>query len=477
MAKYVNMETSIETYDTEITKAGEFYTAMGTQESYFNEGLSSIGDYVTTSGGLMGSWAADDVQTKFQDFITNDVTKTKEDISSNLSGGSFLSLKNTVKQVKTDLTNCKAAKKAYDDAVLDYKAEKEKYESLPAEVPKDYHGNYQPSGTQPNPAKAAAKDLMDAAEATMKTCKQTLANKVNTTNTHFTELTQFVYNGAATAGSNGNGGAQTPGTTEPAETQEPTVREGDIVKIGDKAYVFMGQLENGTLLYKDPNNGRIYYQVAGSTELVKSNGTAETFLSGAYGVNVEGEVYYNGDQKREATFTDGEAPFEFVTSGQENPLDSANRQNNEETPSQAAQPEVDAVSAASPTAENAGESSAPAPSVTVAYGDTVRVGDYSATYVGTTDKGINLFQDPNNGWVYYQMPDGEVRKSNADYTHFINYGANIDGDVVYPGDTTHSAVYTDGNDAHFSIVSQSGEEAYDPYTFEPGSDSNEGENA
>ena len=223
MAKSVNMETTAATYDTEITKAGEFYDAMGTQESYFNEGLSSIGDYVTTSGGLMGSWAADDVQTKFQDFITNDVTKTKEDISSNLSGGSFLSLKNTVNQVKNDLTECKDAKQKYDAALKAVDSAQKAYNDAQQATARASAENKEAAKDY----ESAKKTALDEANAAAKTAKSTLASKVNTTNTHFTELTQFVYNGAGPAGSNGNGGAETPAppTTSEPETAEPDTTE------------------------------------------------------------------------------------------------------------------------------------------------------------------------------------------------------------------------------------------------------------
>ena len=215
--KNVNIATTIATYDTEITKAGEFYDAMGTQEGYFNEGLSLIGDYTTTAGGLMGSWAADDVQTKFQDFITNDVTKTKEDISSNLSGGSFLSLKNTVNQVKNDLTNCKDAKQKYEDALKAVDSAQSAYNSAQIATARASEEN-----------KAAAKSYerskktdLDNANADASSKKTILLNRIDTTNTHFTELTQFVYNGAGPAGSSGNGG-QTPApqTTSEPETQQ-----------------------------------------------------------------------------------------------------------------------------------------------------------------------------------------------------------------------------------------------------------------
>ena len=315
MAKSVNMETTAATYDTEITKAGEFYDAMGTQEGYFNEGLSLIGDYTTTAGGLMGSWAADDVQTKFQDFITNDVTKTKEDISSNLSGGSFLSLKNTVNQVKNDLTECKDAKQKYDAALKAVDSAQKAYNDAQQATARASAENKEAAKDY----ESAKKTALDEANAAAKTAKSTLASKVNTTNTHFTELTQFVYNGAGPAGSNGGStGGQNPA---PPTTAEPEA-EGPY-----QAYEGPndpnGVLQQTTYEITDPSTG----ETITMTLLVNTETGSTAWGNDELGyfvscISANGEIYSGmTDGKARDSGLDGAAGL--LTDGHENHPDSS----------------------------------------------------------------------------------------------------------------------------------------------------------
>ena len=73
--------------------------------------------------------------------------------------------------------------------------------------------------------------------------------------------------------------------------------------------------------------------------------------------------------------------------------------------------------------------------------------------------------------MYYENGDGKMKKSNGDYDWYVNNGINVNGEVVYPGDTSNSVTYENGADAPFEPVASGGESAYSTYNH-TSSDSN-----
>ena len=65
--------------------------------------------------------------------------------------------------------------------------------------------------------------------------------------------------------------------------------------------------------------------------------------------------------------------------------------------------------------------------------------------------------------MYYQNENGQMTGSNADYDGFINYGMNVNGQVVTPGEVSNSVNYQNGDDAPFENVASGGDSAYSTY--------------
>ena len=484
MAKTVNVNSVFSTVLSELQSLkGQLEPLQGKYEA----GMSAIGG-VTVN---FGTWS-DDASTKFQAYYSDTLNPGINSIDSDVSGGGFQSLLSTTDSLIASISTCNTLQ-------TDIKVTKKEMQTTPKTVRvktgtkkvannPDWRPSYQGGSntdtgfhyedvyeTQANPDYTALEEALAQFE-------EDLEAEVENANSLFATLASISFSGS-TGGGTGGGAAGTPATEgtptptssgddggsegEDAPTEPITVENGDMVKVGDDAVVFVGTLEDGTCLYKDPGtSGRLYYQDADGN-LHETNATYDWFQNN--GANVNGEVVYPGDVTREATF-DGDAPFEFVSAGDANPLDqSPSAEEDAPRTPKAAPEESSETPDAGDTPPEPTAAPEPAPvetaaPVTVVAGDTVQIGDYSAVYVCTAEDGTNLFQDPNTSWIYYQTPDGEMHKSNCDYEWFLNNGANVNGNVLYYGDTKRSIQYENGNDVPFDVIEATGDEPYDPYT-------------
>ena len=247
MAKTVSKETTESAFGTEKDNMQGCYDAIDSCGKGFDKALAKMeGDLTTAQGGIAG-WAADDVQVKLDDFLTEEMSPFLTAIKTDISGGSFLSLKNTAKQLITDLDNCKKAKKAWEDA-------KTTLSKTPKTIKerKANNANWAPSyqgGQNPNNAdygfheEEKANPDYATAEKAAKDAERTLENYCQTANNHFSELTQFTFKKPNPAG--GSGGTGTGGGNQtPPANPEPPADEGDGSGAGDNPN-FMGDVPEG----------------------------------------------------------------------------------------------------------------------------------------------------------------------------------------------------------------------------------------
>lgn len=225
MAKTVSKETTESAFGTEKDNMQGCYDAIDSCGKGFDKALTKMeGDLRTAQGGIAG-WAADDVQVKLDDFLAEDMSPFLTAIKTDISGGSFLSLKNTAKQLITDLDNCKKAKKAWEDA-------KTTLSKTPKTIKerKANNTNWAPSyqgGQNPNTAdygfheEEKANPDYATAEKAAKDAERTLENYCQTANNHFSELTQFTFKKPNPAGGSGATGTGGENQTPPANPDPP----------------------------------------------------------------------------------------------------------------------------------------------------------------------------------------------------------------------------------------------------------------
>lgn len=478
MSRSVSKETSESKFQEEKTNIDNFKTALGSTKGTYTGALATISNNVTLAAQGISGWAADDVQVKLDDFIADTLQPGIEAIENDITGGSYNGMVTTTGTLSTELAECKTLKKQWEDAKVAADTAKTTYDNTKSTIEGETHGNYtQPD--KPNPAKAENKKKWEAAVKTRDDLETSLEEKCKSVNDNFTKLTTYTFSFSASSG--GSTGGDNGGSSDSGQNNNPdgtTLQSGDTVKVGDTALVYVGTLPDGTNLYRNPVNNRIMYQNADG-ELVQSNADYSWFMNN--GANVNGDVVYPGDMSWETTYPAGtDVPCEKITSGQVR--GEGQTPSEGDTAGDTSGGETAGETGGETGGETAGETSggetaapAAAEPVTVVYGDTVTVGDYSAMYIGTTESGINLYKDPNTEYIYYQTSDGEMHKSNADYTHYVNYGANVNGEVIGPGDTSNSAVYQNGADAPFTFVASGGYESYQPYSFPDSSSEGSGE--
>ena len=196
MPKRVGIEWEESQYTTEASNLESFHSAMESTGSQFTSQVETSNSNLDTAmSSVEGSWSDDDVFSKLKSMVNDTLKDGLEKIDTDVTSGSFLSLKNTVNLCKTCMDNCKQAKHNYD-------------------VAKNLFDRTSPTKTvddpdNPGKKKTVDNDLYDTRQADAEKKLNILKNKVASANTHLYELAQFAFGGPSSK--NNIGGQSTTG--------------------------------------------------------------------------------------------------------------------------------------------------------------------------------------------------------------------------------------------------------------------------
>ncbi len=447
-----------------------------------------------------GDWE-DDASTKMHNFVNNSLKNASRDLDPALSSIS-VALGTNIQNLVTKLEECKDAKdhRTFWADELDKTSETKLNPDYDPNADVSYYGSgwQKQSKYIPNPYYTTCKNNIKYYDGILDT-------KIEEANILIGAIDSYSFvpkskqgegsggnNGGNNGGnSNGNNGGDSNGDNSGGNDggapagDGPTVNKGDTVTVSDtegntKTMVYYGTTEDGVNLYVDPSGGRYMYVQYPDGSVHKTNGT-ETSMSNN-GVNIGGgRIVDAGDLNWSMNINGSNPQCEVVGKGNtsrqndntgaafEKPVPySPNSSAPQSTPSSSQGFGGGAGGGGGTRGGGAGRGNSPAAEnpapVTVTVGDIVTVNGRAGTYLGTTKGGTNVYSDTETNRIFYQQSDGTVSDSNADYTHYYNYGANINGQVVNPGDTYSTRTYSDGN-AGFTYVSSGGEnpEDFDPY--------------
>ena len=196
MPKRVGIEWEESQYTTEASNLESFHSAMESTGSQFTSQVeTSNANLDTAISSVEGSWSDDDVFSKLKSMVDKTLKGGLQSIDTDVTSGSFLSLKNTVNLCKTCMDNCKQAKHDYDTA-------KNLFEHTSSTKEVDDPDN-------PGKKKTVHNDDYDTRQADVEKKLNILKNKVTSANTHLYELAQFAFGGPSSK--NNIGGESTTG--------------------------------------------------------------------------------------------------------------------------------------------------------------------------------------------------------------------------------------------------------------------------
>lgn len=262
----VTKDTTEATYDTEISNISAFSDALkNSANQSFIPALDTVDTNLTDAGSLIAGWAADDVQVKLDDFLTDELVPGVNAIRTDLTGGSFNGMASTAKQLETDLANCKTAKKDWEDAKTAANTAKTTYDNTKSTIEGETHGNYTQSD-KPNPKKKENKEKWEAAVATAGTKEKTLEGYLKTANSNFDALKTYAF---SLTGEGNSGGGEEASAPAPTSSPEPK-QQSEEARAFLEAATHYTTYHTATAFHRNPTTGEVYgepYEVLVETEV------------------------------------------------------------------------------------------------------------------------------------------------------------------------------------------------------------------